>query len=384
MKDKTKLIVIMLILLSALLVKAESRDRYGVTKSFTVVKGSNVNIELMQSSIRIDTWNKDEVLVRLDGEGNDEELEDYFKFSQKNNTLLIASDLRNGWDYSADIRVTVPKKINVTIKANFGDVIIGDDITGNVKISSNGGEIKTANINGDFTAYTAGGDIRGGDISGKINTKTNGGELIFGVLSGSKIFLETLGGDIRIKKATKYIQLNTMGGDIRIGDVDGGGDLITHGGDINTGELFGEVKLKTLGGDINVKSAKGSIIAESSGGDIRISKITGSIQTKTMAGDVHVELNPQGATKSVIKSSSGDVYLYIPSNARITIEAELKGYNSYDDDGCTILSDFESFVTKSNKKNYTFTKTYEINGGGSPKVYIEANYSDIKIKKLRN
>jgi len=383
MKDRTKLIVIILILISALLVKAEGRGRYGVTKSFTVTKGSNVNVELMQSSIKIDSWTKDEVLVRLDGEDNEENIDEYFDFSQRNNTLTIKSNMRNGWEYGADIRITVPKKINITIKSNFGDATISDDITGNVKITSNGGEIRVANINGDFTSYTAGGDIRGGDITGNINTKTNGGELIFGVLSGNKIYLETLGGDIRIKKTIKYSELKTMGGDIKIGDINGGGDLITHGGDINTGEISGDVKLKTLGGDINVRGAKGSITAESSGGDIRLSKITGSIQTKTMSGDVFVELTPQGINKSVIKSNSGEVYLYIPSNSKVTIDAELKGYNSYDEETCTITSEFEPSVTKSNKRNNSISKTYEINGGGSSKIYIEANYSDIKIKKLR-
>lgn len=382
MKSRTKILIILILLASAVLLNAGGFERKGVTKSFSVNKGSNISIDISQSNIRIDCWNKDEVLVRLDGEGNDEDIEYYFNFSQKNNTLSITSDSRNGWDYGADIRITVPQKINLNIKSNFGDTQVKDDITGNVKITSNGGEIKTTSINGEFIAYTAGGDIRAGDVTGKVNAKTNGGELSFGVLSGSPINLETMGGDIRVKKATKQIDLNTMGGDVNIGDVLGGGRLTTNGGDIITGEIYGTVKLKTLGGDIVVKGGKGIINAESNGGDIRLNNIVGSVDTKTMAGDVRVELTPQGDNKNTIKSSYGDVYLYVPSNAKVTIDARIRGYNSYDEDSGDITSDFESSISISNKKNTSLNKVYELNGGGT-KINVEANNSIISIKKLR-
>ncbi len=372
-----KYINLLLLLLIINTAKAENITNNGSTKSFQMQKGGKVEFDLIQGNITVDTWNKDEVLIRIESE--DEEYGNPLKYKQSGSWLYVTPNYEDGWA-SYDLRVTVPKQINLSIKANFGDIKLRDEITGNVYLKTSGGEVHFANIKGDLNAFSAGGDIRGMDVTGKLDLKTMGGEIYLGTLSGEIVRIETMGGDIRIKKSIKGLNLHTYGGDIKVGDIGDDSELTTNGGDINTGFMNGNGKLKTMGGDITLNGAKGKITVESGAGDLKLYGIVGSIDANTMAGEVNVELTPTGGWNSVIKSSSGDINLYLPSNAKAYVDAKIRDWGWYDEDEPQIDSDFEPTSLKKSNKSGNITASYSINGGGD-KIYLETTNSKISVKK---
>ncbi|MFH0736475.1 MAG: DUF4097 family beta strand repeat-containing protein [bacterium] len=368
---------VVLALMTLNTLKADNIKNNGSTKSFQIKKGGTVEFDLLQGNITIETWNKEEVLIRIENE--DEEYENPLIFKQSGNNLYVTINKEYEWNPSCDLRVSVPKQINLSIKSNFGDIRLRDDISGTVDLKTSGGEIIFAGINGDLKAFTAGGDLRGADVTGKLDLKTMGGDITTGVLSGNYVKIETMGGDIRIKKSDKGVYVMTHGGDIRIGDIGNDSELITYGGDIVSGLINGNAKLKTLGGDITLNGAKGKVDVETRGGDIKLFNIIGSLNAKTSAGEMYIELTPKGED-SFIKSGYGNVDLYLPSNVKANLDIKIRDAGWEGEESNQLYINFETSAGKKYTKSSNLYGNYTINGGGE-KIYVETANSDISIKK---
>ena len=91
-----------------------------------------------------------------------------------------------------------------------------------------------------------------------------------------------------------------------------------------------------------------------------------------------------GNKNSQIFSGYGDITVYIPENAKVTVEALVKYAegNLWSFDKSEIIkSDFKSLSEDINKKKGEYKAVYNINGGG-PKIYLKTSVGYIEIKKL--
>jgi DUF4097 and DUF4098 domain-containing protein YvlB len=166
-----------------------------------------------------------------------------------------------------------------------------------------------------------------------------------------------------------------------VGDVGGNADVATAGGDVEVGRVMGTADLRTAGGDIEVMSATGEVSAKTAGGDIQLSEIKGSVEAETAGGDIEVELTPSGKRGSVLETKGGDIVLYIPANAKVTIEAEIRiHHGEWEEEEYDIFSDFKPESKDRNKRG--IRAKYVLNGGG-PRIRLETMHGDIKIQKMR-
>ena len=103
---------------------------------------------------------------------------------------------------------------------------------------------------------------------------------------------------------------------------------------------------------------------------------------ETAGGDIEVELTPSGKRGSVLETKGGDVVLYIPADAKVTIEAEIRIHHDYhyDDDDYDITSDFKAESKDKDKRG--IRAKYVLNGGG-PRIELETSHGDIEIRKAR-
>ena len=273
------------------------------SKSFTVTKGGQLEVNVSGGDIELSTWEKDEVNVMVDG--IDEEDMNYVKITQSGNTVRV--DYRPRWNSSGDVlfKISLPAQFDADVRTSGGNI----EVRGTMK--------------GKLTGSTSGGDIRTGDIEGTMDMKTSGGNIELGTVSG-EAEVKTSGGDIKVEKVGKSLKASTAGGDVEVGDVGGDAVLSTSGGEVKVGKVSGSATLKTAGGDIELRSASGIVEAKTAGGNIRLENITGSIDAKTAGGDVVAELIPTGKGPSELRSSGGNVILSIPSNAKATIEATIQ------------------------------------------------------------
>jgi len=356
-----------------------SRD-YKKTYKFT--PGDELVVRVNPGNVTISTWDKNEVEITVDG--IERENFDNLEITESSGKLRIEFDNDWGWSDDIDLKIKTPEKVDINIKTTGGEIEIKDKITGTVILNSAGGDLTTGDILGDADFSTSGGDVTTGSIEGDYLVSTMGGNIEAVNLKGKIAKLKTMGGDIRVKNIKAELTLQTYGGEIEVGMLEGRGDLTTYGGNIEVESSKKGLKLNTYGGNINVGTSEDYVEAKTAGGSIIIKKAVGHVRAKTNAGNIKVTLYPQGSESSVLSTNSGEIELYIPSTAKVSIEAEIDVHGWWESKQNTyaIDSDFESKSYDKNDKRSEIRAEYEINGGGQ-KITLKAVNSGISIKKIK-
>ena len=356
-------------------------DEDGRTKSFTVGKGGTLEVTVDGGDIRINVWDKSEVLVKT--EGLDESDLKRLEMTQSGNDVRV--ELRSRWgSHSGHARfeITVPSQYNANVHTAGGDIDVRGTLNGTVKGSTSGGDVTLGNVtSGRVDLSTSGGNMRTGDIQADIRLSTSGGDIELGNVGG-EASVNTSGGNIRVKSIGKSLKANTSGGNIEIGDVGGEAKVSTSGGNIDVRKVTGSATLSTAGGDIELGGASGSVKAHTSGGDLKLMNITGSIDASTSGGDVVAELRPTGKGRSKLVSSGGEITLSIPEDAKATVEATIRiqGWGRHDNE-YTVHSEFNAATYDKRGDPDEIRAVYQLNGGGEL-IELKTVNSDINIKKL--
>jgi DUF4097 and DUF4098 domain-containing protein YvlB len=355
-----------------------------VTKSFTVSKGGIVELETEGGDIKVSTWDKSEVFVRA--EGIEERDLHRLKMTQSGNTIVIRYRSGGGWfSRGRDVHfsLTLPTQFDLDAQTSGGDIVVRGPLSGTLKGSTSGGDVKLGDLGGTITMTTSGGDITGDKLNGDSYLKTSGGDIRVSSVGGDAE-INTSGGDISVDYVKKDLRAKTSGGDINIGEVGGAVAASTAGGDIKIRKSAGNVTASTAGGDIRMGSASGTVKAKTAGGDIRLERINGSVEAKTAGGEVEAELVPSGKGRSRLATAGGDVRLFIPESACATIEARIRvhGWWGADMQRYNIKSDYKAETFERSKDDEEIHGTYILNGGGES-ISLETVNSDIEIRKAR-
>ncbi len=278
----------------------ETSTNRHIEKTFSAKNGGNLLLDTDVGDVDIQTWDKEEVYVKVDIEGSDRRSDKFdVKFSESADRISIIGKANDNsflkWDVGdLDVRyhVTVPKKFsvkantsggNMTLRNLEGDVrfetsggnLSIDAVDGTVDINTSGGNIDVKKIKGALKGVTSGGNVHADDIAGDINVETSGGEIELLGIEGS-VHAETSGGGITLKLTgeNKGIDVHSSGGDINIfvnESIAANLEASTSGGKVRCElpiTVKGDMSDEELRGKIN---GGGNIIrAETSGGDVRV------------------------------------------------------------------------------------------------------------------
>jgi DUF4097 and DUF4098 domain-containing protein YvlB len=357
-------------------------ERMSKSETFAVKKGGTlvVDADNVQADIHIRTWDKNEVLVKVDGLTEDD-MED-LQMKVTENTVYVEF-FGGDWRRSRMVRfvINTPSEFNMDLATSGGDILVGDRLKGNVTAATSGGDIGVDDIDGSVELSTSGGDIAARSVSGDVEAATSGGDVDLGQVKG-KIDVATSGGDIEVGGAGKSISAETAGGDVIVGDVGGDAEIATAGGDIQVGKVVGAAELGTAGGDIEAGGAMGGVTAQTAGGDIRLTAIAGFVQAETAGGDIEAELTPGGVKESTLETKGGDIILWVPAKAKATIDAEIRLHKGWDDEDYQdydIVSEFKAESKDKDKRG--IRAKYLLNGGGT-RIRLETMHGSIEIRPL--
>ncbi len=350
-------------------------------QTFTVGKGSSLDVSVSGCEILILTSGKNEINVVV--EGIDEEDLEYVKMTQTGDDVRVSYRPKWGDHSDGRFKISVPEQTKLDLRTSGGDIELRGNLTGDAVGSTSGGNITLEKVKGVVRMSTSGGDVRSGDIDGKADLRTSGGNITLATVNG-EASVNTSGGDIRIDKVSKKLDARTSGGDIEVGDIGGDASLSTAGGDVRVGKVTGSASLRTAGGDLKLQGASGTVDAKTSGGDIDLKNITGSINATTSGGNIEAELNPTGKGESELVSKGGDIKLYIPSSAKATIKATIYIRDGWDWDRkktkYEIRSDFKATTYDKDGDHDEIRGLYELNGGGEV-ITLETVNGYIEIRK---
>jgi DUF4097 and DUF4098 domain-containing protein YvlB len=361
---------------------ARAADAGDKSKSFPAHKNGSLEVSLRGGGIRITPWDKDEVVIEADG--GDEESFSRLNISQKDNTITLNDRSSWGDSWSSDLTVKVPSQFNLDIQTSEGNIEINGPLSGTLKGATSAGDIYLGNLGGSIEMSTSGGDIQSGDIKGKLQLHTAGGDIHIGTISdNTEVF--TSGGDLSIEGTGRNLVARTSGGEVRIGDVGGDADVSTAGGNIVVGKVAGNTSLNTGGGDIRLAGASGSVNVRTGGGNMMLNSVSGSVNAKTGGGDIDLQLIPQGKGLTTLSTSAGNIRLYVPENARATINARVRarGFWRNHRDEFSIRSDFNAESYEKGEHGGDIRATYVLNGGGDT-ITLETMMGDIEIRNAKS
>jgi DUF4097 and DUF4098 domain-containing protein YvlB len=344
-------------------------------KDFFVSKGGKLIVSVSVGDIQVRVWDKSQVQMTAQDIGEDA---DRVETDQSGNIVNVRYRVHGGlWGSSRNLRFIfyVPSNFNLDLSTSGGDVTIEGQLVGDVDLSTSGGDLKIDDVDGKADGKTSGGDIIVHNLEKDATLSTSGGDIRVDH-AASDLQVSTSGGDIVVGTVGKDLDASTAGGDISIEKAGGNLRASTSSGDMTIGKIGGNVDISTSGGDILLASGNGHVSANTSGGDIEVMNATGSVDVWSSGGTVKVCLTPKGNQESRIESSGGDVYLYVPSDAKASIRAEVSG-----SDDNEIVSDFPVVIYDKSHGYGNETGKITLNGGGQ-KIYLHSSGGNISVKKL--
>jgi len=291
-------------------------------------------------------------------------------------TALVVSFPNHQQELSADLRLSVPRKLRDAEVESEGGALEVRDLDGALKADTGGGGVLIDRIGGDLTVRTGGGEVRLGKIGRTVRCSSGGGSIVADSVGG-EAGLNTGGGEIRIREALGPVRANTGGGNIQVDRAAGPVTASTGGGQIDVGQSDGPVAAETGAGSIKVRAAKG-VRCESGAGAIQLLGVYGRLRAATGMGSILAELVAgKPLEDSVLSTASGDITVFIPSNLAVTIQAltDSRGFQK-------IISDFPEIRPGTESHGARAEAQGSLNGGG-PLLKLTVSNGTIYLRRQK-
>jgi DUF4097 and DUF4098 domain-containing protein YvlB len=278
-----------------------------------------------------------------------------------------------------EFEIKLPARFNLDVETQGGDIGLEGPLQGEARLTTAGGDIHATDISGPIRVETAGGGISLGNLGARAEVRTAGGSIHIGNIRGDAT-IETSGGEIQVGQVDGGVRAETAGGDVVIAGAAGQVMAQTAGGQIQVGPTRGSVRAETAGGSIRLLGARGRVVVETAGGSIDLLQLGGAVRANTSAGRILAEFDATAKTfaASQLETSMGDVYVYLPVNLSLTIDAAIDaaaGHHIVTDFPLSILGDKEDFSERTIRGYGT------LNGGGEV-LRIRTVAGNIEIRKL--
>ncbi len=286
---------------------------------------------------------------------------------------------RHSTALSGEFALNVPQQFNLDVETQGGDITVENSLQGEARLTTAGGDIRTADIHGLLKAETAGGSITLGQMGNRVEARTAGGSIHVGDVKGDAV-LETSGGEIVVGQVGGILRAETAGGDVVISSATGPVVAQTAGGQIQIGPAAGSVRAETAGGSIRLQGARGRVVAETAGGSIDLLEVQGGVKASTAAGRILAQWMGTKKTfgASELETAMGDVYVYLPVDLALNIDAAIDAAA-----GHRIVSDFPINIQGSEEDfaERTIRGRGALNGGGET-LRIRTVSGNIEIRRL--
>jgi beta-lactamase regulating signal transducer with metallopeptidase domain len=326
-------------------------------RSLPARNGGTLNLDLRTGGrVKITGWDKPQVSLQASLAGPDWRTTAVSFDAVDGGVRLESRDTGRSsrQSYSHTFDLNVPSKFNVRISSAGGGVSIAG-VDGVFTGTTGGGEITIQKANGDVEIQTGGGDIQVSDSRLTGSVSTGGGKVMiervdgnFSGYSGSGPVTYINAEGVKGKTGKHTIRLGTgEGAGAGVGDgvsvsvgkgsttttytSDGGGRssfgangirMHSNGGAISLPEAPDGARVTTGGGAIRIGPSAGEVYASTGGGPIDIGPASGSVEAHTGAGDVTITLTGAGSHSVDVTSGKGQVVLVLPRDLSATLEIE--------------------------------------------------------------
>jgi hypothetical protein len=132
----------------------------------------------------------------------------------------------------------------------------------------------------------------------------------------------TASGSLRVEHVERYAQLNAISGSIDVADVGDDTKASSASGTVNVSRVKGDVRANAISGAVRVSQPAARVEASSTSGSVEVEGASNDVKANSVSGSVAVRGNPGANAYWDLRTTSGRVELFIPSNAAFHLSAE--------------------------------------------------------------
>jgi hypothetical protein len=168
---------------------------------------------------------------------------------------------RNKWmDFSADLKVMVPKRASLDTYCEDGDVLLSG-LVGNQKVESKEGEVQIENIEGNLIANEREGKLSVEGISGSVD-------------------IESRYTDITAKNIKSGLTVDNPYGDVFASSIEGGLEIKTKHSKVELSNISGTANIEALYCELSLSTVVGDVFVEANDNKVEIENISGKAEIK--------------------------------------------------------------------------------------------------------
>lgn len=273
---------------------ANNDDKLIANLNVTTSPGKKLKMNVYAGGVKIETWSKNEVEVKVYGNDN---AENYFSYSANSDDegVVVKSELKSdfskkrNFNLTTEFKISVPANYNVEVNTGGGNITISN-LTGDLGLNTAGGNLKLTKIVGNVHATTSGGNLKYEDICGDIHSSTSGGNVKIYKFNG-RVDVATSGGNMDLEGTNGSIDASTSGGNIKLqySGKNQGIELSSSAGNISVRvpeDFDAEADLYTSVGSINSDLAKVDNESMSSKLKVRLNNGGNMLKCVTSAGNI--------------------------------------------------------------------------------------------------
>jgi hypothetical protein len=336
-----------------------------------------------------------------------------------NRDSLASKDYR----FRTEMEVFVPRKTQLVVRNTFGEVKVSD-LEGKLDLSTSHKPLEVRDCSAEVLASSRYGDVRLMSLKGNIQVDARGKVYLEGIkgdvnvrnenapveivdvdgkvsvsntesnVSVSKVLkpvvIEARGSNVTARHLNDTLKISTSHRRVEIVDIKSSVNLDTRYCTVSLQDVKGNVEAQSNSDRITAKNLEGSLKIMAQGSGVRLNTITGPIDIETSFKDVIVNefagackiTNEHGDVKLsswgrlngdlTVKNRTGDIEVFLAENSGFQIDATARNGR--------VDSDFSGLSTEVSGDSGALKG--KVNAGG-PKVFLETEYSNIRIRAGR-
>jgi DUF4097 and DUF4098 domain-containing protein YvlB len=255
---------------------------------------------------------------------------------------------------SVDMDVVVPKKAQLTVRSEKGDVSVSD-MAAPVNIDGANGDLEVRSTIGDVSIDMRRGDAKITDTKGDVKISGRGDSIDVGHVSGSFTVNGEFVGPIRAEKVAKGVR------------------FVSRRTDLTLTQLAGHMEAGS--GNLEIVDAPGNLNVRTHDEDINIENPGGKVKIDDRNGNINVRFSSPPKDDIEIYSASAPITLSLPGSSSFEIVADCHSGD--------IDSEFEADSLKLTKAESGGDSHLEgkYGRGHGPKIILKTSYGSISIHK---
>jgi hypothetical protein len=254
---------------------------------------------------------------------------------------------------SFNMEIVVPKKSQLTVRNEKGDVVVSD-IAGPVIIDNHNGDVDIRNTTGDVTIDMRHGDVKVADTKGDIKLAGKGGEVDVTSASGGLTVDGEFYGPIRADKLARGIR------------------YISQRSDLTLSQLSGHLELGS--GNLEITDAPGNLQLRTNRYDVDVENVGGKAKIENRDGTVEVRFSLPPKDDIDITNANAIISLSLPASSSFEISADCHS--------CDIDSDFSGgTLSKSSSGSGDNHLQGKYGTGRATKIALKTSYGNISLRK---